>query len=279
MAFLKIIGICFLIYGFAVSMIWLMQEHIAFPAPRRALPDPANAGIDNAERIAVTTSDGVELFGWYLHPDPVPESSLERAPALIWFYGNFETVGVMAPVIRSLRPPGWGVLVLDIRGYGESGGKASEDGFYLDANAAWDFLIARPEIDSSRIVVYGRSLGTALATHLGSSRPVAGVILEAPFTNGTGMARAHYSWIPPFTVRLRLDNLDRVKSIRAPLLVLHGADDTIVPLKMGRAIAEAGNATSFEVFENAGHNDYLLGDQDRFHDVWTAFLTSVAYPE
>jgi len=270
------------IYACLVGLLWMFQERIAFPAPRRPLPDPASMGIAAAERVSVTTSDGVELLGWYLYPDQlaepdsVPDQVREdvKSPGLIWFYGNYETVGVMAPVIRELRPPGWGVLILDIRGYGESGGTASEAGFYLDADAAWGFMTSRPEIDASRIAVYGRSLGTALALHVAASKPVAAVILEAPFTSGTDMARAFYWWVPRFAVRVKLDNIANAELIEAPLLVLHGSDDEIVPVEMGRAVAEAGRAQAFQVYEGVGHNEMLLGDPERYRGDWMAFIES-----
>jgi dipeptidyl aminopeptidase/acylaminoacyl peptidase len=276
---IKIILACLVIYTSLVGLLWMFQERIAFPAPRRVLPDPATMGIHAAERISVTASDDVELFGWYLSPDPEPEqdpeSGFKGAPALIWFYGNYETVSGLAPVLRVLRPPGWGVLAIDIRGYGESGGKATEEGFYRDAEAAWDFIVSRPEIDSSRIAVHGRSLGTALALHLAASRPVAAVVLEAPFTSGGDLARKFYWWLPRFAVRLKLDNVANVRANEAPLLVLHGADDEIVPLEMGRAIAEAGHAQAFHVFDGAGHNEMLLADPDRYRNEWMTFLESV----
>jgi fermentation-respiration switch protein FrsA (DUF1100 family) len=262
-----------LIYAFLVGLIWMFQERIAFPAPRRKLPAPERVGVPAGERISVVTEDGIRLFGWYLHPEPSLETG--PAPAIIWFYGNFETAGVMAPTIRQLRPPGWGVLILDLRGYGESEGVANESGFYLDAEAAWDYLAARPDVDMDRIVVFGRSLGTGIALHLAVNKPVAGVILEAPFTSGRDLARTVYWWLPGFVVRIQMDNLSRARSSDAPLLVLHGSDDTIVPVEMGRAVAEAGQARSFEVFEGAGHNEMLLGDPDRYTRLWNDFLRSV----
>lgn len=272
MNMLKLLMAGLAIYACLVGLLWLFQERIAFPAPRRKLPEPVSMGIEAAERVSVITSDGVELLGWYLHPDPGLVAG--KAPGLIWFYGNYETVGVMAPVIRELRPPGWGVLILDIRGYGESGGTATEAGFYLDADAAWDFLSSRPEIDPARIAIYGRSLGTALALHLAASKPVAAVILEAPFTSGTDMARAFYWWVPRFAVRVKLDNMANAEAVNAPLLVLHGSDDEIVPVAMGRAVAKAGRAKAFHVYEGAGHNEMLLGDPERYRAEWMAFLRS-----
>lgn len=275
MPILKILLTGLAIYLVLVALVWMFQERIAFPAPRRTLPDPGEVGIRSGERVSVAASDGVVLHGWYLHPDPLPDDEERSAPGLIWFYGNYETVGVMAPVIRELRPRGWGMLILDIRGYGESGGQASEKGFYLDSEAAWDFLSSRPEIDASRIVVFGRSLGSSLALHLAVEKPIAGVILEAPFTSGRELGRSFYWWMPSFAIRIRMDNLSKAARTAAPVLVLHGSDDDIVPPEMGRRISEAAGNGSFEQFEAAGHNEILLGDADRYKTLWSEFLDSL----
>ena len=130
-----------------------------------------------------------------------------------------------------------GFLVVDYRGYGQNGGRSSEAGLYRDAAAAWDAMVAQPEIDSSRVAVYGRSLGTAAALSLALARPVAAVVLEAPFTDARGLARAHYPLVPPFLIRLSLDNARRAKRLEAPLLVIHGTRDEVVPFSMGEEIA------------------------------------------
>ena len=269
---LKFALVAIAVYAIMVTILWFGQEKIAFPAPKRSLPIPSSMGIDNARKISVTASDGVKLMGWYLGANDADTVAGGKLPALIWFYGNFETVSTVAPLLQYLRPPGWAMLAVDIRGYGESGGSPTEDGLYLDAEAAWEFLAAQPEIDPDRIAVFGRSLGTTLALHLAAKKPVAAVVLEAPLSSGREMAKEHYAWIPSFAVRLRLDNLSNAKEITAPLLVMHGADDTIVPLEMGRKVAEAGKAAALIVFDDAGHNDMMLNDPDRYRQEWMGFL-------
>ena len=233
---------------------WAFQNKMAFPAPRSHLPAPSTAGITEGERVAVITSDSVELHGWYLQPNPMPEAG-RKAPGLIWFYGNMETVSALAPILRAFRPPGTGMLILDYRGYGESEGSPTETGLYLDAEAAWSYLTDRSEIDRTRIAVYGRSLGGAVALYLATKRPVKAVILESPFTSARAMAAKHYGFLPRFLVRLSLNSIERAQSLAVPLIVFHGADDGIAPIEMGRAVAEAGNALQFVQIEGAGHND------------------------
>lgn len=256
-------------YLLIALLAWRFQERMAFPAPKSPLPAPQTLGIPDGERVSVTTADNVTLHGWYLPANPFPSDDTV-APALIWFYGNMETVEGIAPVLRAYRPPGIAVLVLDYRGYGASEGSPTEAGVYRDAEAAWQHLTSRAEIDSSRIAVYGRSIGSAVALHLATHRPVRTVVLDSPISSGRAMAEKHYSLLPQFLNRLSLDNLSRAGELDVPLLVFHGTEDRIVPIEMGRAIADTGRAEAFVEIEGAGHNDtYMIGGdlyRERLHE-------------
>jgi fermentation-respiration switch protein FrsA (DUF1100 family) len=246
---LKLLAGGLVAYSVVVLLAWYFQERIAFPAPRQFLPDPAQRGLADARLVEVETSDGVKLRGWYVPPRPAPPAT---APGLVWFPGNAETVASLAPLIRELRPPGVGMLILDYRGYGESSGKPTEAGS-IGTPRRVGFLAAQPEIDRSRIAVYGRSLGAALALHVAVTRRVRAVVLHAPFTSARELADRHYWYLPRRILRLELDNLDRARRLRAPLLVIHGTADGIVPFAMGQAVAEAGHAARSGA--GAGHND------------------------
>ena len=243
-------------YVLLVALIWHFQERIAFPAPRGPVPDPGALGIAG-ERITTTLADGTTLVGWFLPPD----GGAAPAPGLLWFYGNGEYLGAIWPVLRDFRPPEAALLVFDYPGYGASGGRASEPGLHQTAEAAYAVLAARPEVDPTRIVVYGRSLGTTVATALAARRPVAGVILESPFTNAREMSRQHYGLFPRAVLRLRLDNLAAIAQVRAPVLVFHGTADHLVPFAMGERVARAAAAPAELVaIEGAGHNEtYAIG--------------------
>ncbi len=258
-----------LVYVVLVVLAWKLQDRLAFPAPRSALPLPETLGIPDGKTVSVTTGDSVVLRGWYLPPNPAPDAE-EKAPAIIWFYGNMETVEGIAPSLHRFRPAGMGLLVLDYRGYGTSDGQATEAGVYLDAEAAWDYLTTRPEIDSTRIGVYGRSIGSAVALHLATERPVRALVLDSPLSNAREMARLHYKLLPTFMARLALDNLSRAERLTIPLIVFHGTEDWITPIDMGRRIAELGRAEEFIEIPGAGHNDthYFGGDAyvAKFHE-------------
>ena len=267
---LRVAGVLAAVYLALCALVWRYHNRLAFPGPRTLLPEPEELHIADAERVAVTTSDGVTLHGWYLKPLPAPSAG-RRVPGLIWFYGNMETVAAIAPVLRHFRPPMTAVLILDYRGYGENGASTTEPGLYQDAEAAWSYLKTRAEVEASRIAVYGRSLGSVPALYLATTKPVRGVVLDSPFTTARAMAARHYPFFPQFLMRLSLDNLARASSLKAPLLVFHGSQDRIAPMAMGRAIAEAGRGELVEI-AGAGHNETYDEGGDGYRDKMWSFL-------
>ena len=240
-------------------VLWAMQEKITFPAPRSALPDPLKT-LGYGEQVELRMHDGTKLVGWYLPPLRLPSPP---SAAVLWFYGNGETIGAIWPIIRDFRPPQAALLVLDYPGYGASGGRTSEAGIYEAADLAYDALVKRADVDRRRVYVYGRSLGSAVATHTAATHDVAGLILESPFTSARGMAARHYRIFPRFLVRLRLDNIGAMPRIHCPTLIFHGTADMLVPITMGRDVAAAaGGPVEFVMIDGAGHNDtYDMGGE------------------
>ncbi len=262
---LRILGLLALVWGVVVLAIFLLQTRIAFPGPNSPDRSPADAGMPDGRRVTLMTSDSVRLTGWYLPPNPAPSGP---AAAVIWFYGNMETIADLAPAIRWLRPPGIALLIVDYRGYGQSAGRPTEAGLYRDAEAAWAFLTAQPELDATRIGVYGRSLGSAPALFLAVERPVRAVALDSPFSSGRDMARSHYPFVPTALVRLELPNVARAARLSVPLLVLHGTNDRIAPIRMGEAVAQAGRGELIRV-EGSGHNEiYDVGGDMYRERLW-----------
>jgi fermentation-respiration switch protein FrsA (DUF1100 family) len=255
-------------YTLLVVAAWWFQDRLAFPAPRAPLPDPQTT-VGRGERIELTMKDGTRLVGWYL-PPPRPSQPPPSSPALLWFYGNGETIAAIWPVLRDFQPPDAALLVVDYPGYGGSGGRATESRVYEAADIAYEALASRPGVDPRRIFVYGRSVGTAPATWVAARHPVVGLILEAPFTTARALARRHYPIIPRFVLHLELDNLARMKDLRCPVLVFHGTADRLVPPEMGRQVAAAAaGPVELVMIEGAGHNDtYDLGGRAYREKVW-----------
>lgn len=261
------------IYLILLVLAWRFQERLAFPGAPASLPTPQDAGFPRGERITLTARDGATVSGWYLPPEDTAWGA--PTPGLLWFHGNRENIRGIASVLRRLRPPAAGVVVIDYRGYGESHGTITESGVYDDAEAAWEYLASRSEVDATRIAVYGRSIGTAAALHVATSRPAAAVVLDSPFSSGSDMARRHYPIFPLFLRRMKLDNVAMASRLTAPLMVLHGADDYIAPVEMGRTVARAGHAAEVVIFEEAGHNDTYSRDIERYRQRMHEFLAKV----
>jgi uncharacterized protein len=261
-------------YVVIAALLWMVQDRLAFPAPRAPLPDPTMAGLPDARSFTLAMADGTPLAGWFL--PPVPGEAVPRratSPGLLWFYGNGENIAALASVLREFRPTGTALLVVDYPGYGASRGRASERAVYEAADLAYDALAGRPGIDPARIFVYGRSLGSAVATHVAATHRVAGLILESPLTNAREMAARAYPFLPRFLVRLRLDNLGAIGRVRCPVLVLHGTADQVIPTDMGRRVAAAApGPAELVLIEGAGHNDtYDVGGRAYRDTIW-AFL-------
>ena len=247
--------------GIAIGVpvvVYLLQDRLMFfPQPLSAARRTVIAQqFPAVDEVTLRATDGTRLHAWRVRADA-------GSPLVLYFGGNAEEVSWMLDVIgdpRAGATPGVSWLLLDYRGYGESEGSATEAGVYRDADAGWDYLTNRPEIDSTRIGVYGRSIGSAVALYLATSRPVRALVLESAFSSGHAMAREHYAFFPQSLVKLDLDNVERATRLTIPLLSVHGSADWIAPIEMGRAVAEAGHAEEFYVIEGSGHNDtYDIG--------------------
>lgn len=240
----------YLAFGF---LLVLARHRLIFPASRDRVPEPSRYGMSDGERVTVPMDDGTPLVGWYLPPR---DSTGGRAPALLWFHGNGETIGGIAPVLREFRPRRAALLALNFRGYGESGGRSTVAALERDAVTTYRWLAARPEVDPARIVVYGRSVGSGPAAYVAASEPVAGLILESAFTTLGKMAGRAFPFFPTSLLPLGFDNAARLARVRAPVLLIHGDADEIVPFRMrGELEAAAGGPVETWTIRGAGHNE------------------------
>jgi fermentation-respiration switch protein FrsA (DUF1100 family) len=214
-------------YGGLLALMYTFQRALMyFPDPART--PPAAAGLPQAEEVTLTSADGEKLIAWY-----VP--ARDAKPLVIYFHGNTGALNLRAGRFKWLISDGTGLLGLSYRGYGGSTGKPSEAGMIKDAAAAYDFAAAR--YPAKRIVVWGESLGTAIAVAVAAEHDVSGVILDAPFTSMAAIGAAAYPFAPVrwlVTDSFRSD--ERIARVKAPLLVLHGEQDRIVPIVFGEKL-------------------------------------------
>ncbi|HLY18138.1 MAG TPA: alpha/beta hydrolase [Bryobacteraceae bacterium] len=200
-----------------------------------------------ASDVWINTSDHERLHAWSIPREGAPRVTLH-------LHGNAGNITHWHARFREIRAAGTAVLALDYRGYGKSSGRPTETGLYSDAEAAYDYLVNagyRPD----QIVVYGESLGTAIAVDLASRRPCAGVILESPFTSARQVANTIIPILGPLLI-WGLDSRAKIGGMHAPLLVMHGDRDAVIPLRLGQDLfAAALEPKSFWLVPGAGHND------------------------
>lgn len=237
------------LYGLMVGGLYLMQRQLMyFPDDER--PAPADWGVPEMEPVTLTTGDGLELLAWY-HPAP----SADR-PVVAYFHGNGGHIGLRGSKVRPFLDAGYGVLLLTYRGYSGNPGRPSEAGLYADGRAALAFL-RRRGVAAERMVLYGESLGSGVAVQLATETRVAALVLEAPFSSAGDVAAHAFPFLPARQlVRDRFDSAAKIASVRAPVLVIHGERDRVVPPRFGRKLFEAANEPKESRFiAGAGHND------------------------
>jgi fermentation-respiration switch protein FrsA (DUF1100 family) len=234
-------------YAGAVVLMYLAQrQFMYFADPQRV--DPAAAGLPQADAIVLPTADGEELIAWHVPP-------ARDRPVILYFHGNGGTLALRGRRFRTLTRDGAGLVAIDYRGYGGSTGRPTEAGLLIDGRTAYGFATAR--YSANRIAVWGESLGTGVAVALAAERRVGRIVLEAPFTSAVDVAARHYPFMPVRALmkdQFRSDQL--IGAISAPLLVLHGTDDQVVPIALGeRLFALAPAPKRLERFRGGGHDN------------------------
>ena len=247
----------------------LINSQLFFPDSEMAA-EPAEFGMAFEDQW-IDTSDGVRLHSWWI-PAHQPKA------VLLFFHGNAGNISHRLHNLRLLHGMGISTLIPDYRGYGRSGGRPDEKGFYRDAQAAYVAAAKRAGETKCRLVVFGRSLGGAAAVSVGGLKAVSGVILESTFTNLGDMAKSLYL-LPGLDKLLggRFDSDERIQDIKAPLLFIHGNRDQIVPLSLGRRLYErASGPKAFFTVEGAGHNDTVNTGGAEYLTRIAAFLDGLA---
>lgn len=225
------------------------------------------------EDLRFPTEDGPDLHGWWV-PGQTP------GPVILFLHGNAGNISHRLDILRRLHDRvGLGVLIFDYRGYGKSSGSPSEEGLYADARAARALLRVRGW-DREGVILYGRSLGAAVALHSAVEDPPLGCVLEAPFTSLEDLARLHYPLLSTVVapwVRGQYPNLATVRRLNSPVLFLHGDRDTVVPIGMGWRLFDAAPGKKwFRTLRGAGHDDPAFVGGEAYWAAWEEFLNRLA---
>jgi len=237
----------------AAVTVRVIENHLIYFPPRypEGFPPPQTYQ-GEVEDVWMRTADGVRINAFY-HSNPASKQ------VLLWFHGNAENIGYGLEHLRSLAKIEVNILAVDYRGYGRSEGKPDEAGVYHDADAAYDYLIEQRLFRPHDIFIYGHSLGGAVAINLASRRPCGGLIVQSSFTTARAMARRVFP-IPliEYVVKSRFDSLQKIRDVHAPILIVHGARDEVVPFEMGQQLFQAApEPKRFYPIERATHNNLM----------------------
>lgn len=248
---LKLALSLFAVYAVVAVAAFILQRRLMyFPDPERI--SPASYNLAGAKERVLTAPDGTLLVSWQVPAAP-------GRPTLLYFHGNAGNLASRAERIRRFVSRGYGVLMLSYRGYGGSGGAPSEAANVADGGLAYQAL-RDDGVPAADIIVYGESLGSGVAVQVAANHEVGGLVLDAPYTSIVDVAALSYPWLPvrPFMFD-RYETLRHLARVTAPLLVLHGEEDRVIPVGMGRAVYDAARVPKeLATFPRAGHSDHHL---------------------
>jgi uncharacterized protein len=269
-----LMGSVVLLYLALVVVLWFAESRlIYFPGAERSLTPPPAALQLPIERAQFSAEDGVKLVGWVM-----PAADSTSGFWLLVCHGN---AGNLSQFDRpahyaALRQLGLNLFAFDYRGYGESAGMPSEHGLYRDADAAYRYLREERRVPPERIIVFGHSLGSAVAVDLASRTPVAGLIVEGGLVSVVQRGQELYPFLPVrWIARTRFSSVEKIPRVTAPKLFLHAVADEVIPLAHGRRLFQAA-AEPKTLVELAGtHSDAFAVDSARYFGGIAEFLTTV----
>lgn len=270
----RTLGVVVLAYAGIVILAWLFQHRLLYlptTPGREWAATPAQIGLDY-EELRIRTEDGVELSAWLVPAEP------DRG-LLLFFHGNAGNISHRLESIEIFRRLDLSVLIIDYRGFGRSQGRPSEHGTYQDAAAAWRYSVEELGRPPSEIVIFGRSLGAAVAAHLADNtpQPPAALILESAFTSAPDMAQRVYPFLPArWLTRFGYRTRDHVAGAGSPVLVIHSEDDEIAPFDLGEAVfAAAPEPKRFLILGGSHNTGFLESGADYVRGI-DSFLSQTA---
>jgi uncharacterized protein len=218
------------LYAGALAVLFVNQRSLLYPASDRHTT-AAEAGLAGFQDLVLPTPDGERLVAWWKPPHP-------GKALILYFHGNGGSLWNRRIRAQALTASGRGLLMISYRGYSGSTGTPTETGLHTDAHTAYDW-VAR-SYEPSRLVAYGESLGSGVAVRLASEQPLAGLILDAPYTSTADVAGLTYWYVPVSWLMLdQFRSLDIIEKVKAPILILHGTDDHIIPFALGERLYAA----------------------------------------
>jgi len=255
------------VYGSFCLYLFLMQGRMIFYPTGKLIASPADIGLEY-ESVTLKTSDHIELHGWF-----VP--AREERGALLFFHGNAGNISHRLDSLKIFHDLGLSTLIIDYRGYGRSHGSITEQGTYLDAEAAWRYITEARKIPAQKIVVFGRSLGAAIAANIASRKKVGALMLESAFTSIPDMGAKLYPYAPVRLLsRFRYDTRKFLHSVSCPVLIIHSPHDDIIPFENGLQLYRSAREPKTILEIQGGHNEGFLLSGQKYIEGIGKFLTA-----
>jgi len=281
---LKLLRLSIIIYLILCITIYFAQNWLIFPASAyQGTPDAKIRPERDSEKLDLTTKQGdhiAALFGAALLPDGTPDPDAPHRPTIIYFYGNGGAIAWSMLEFDHFRRLGANVLVPDFVGFGMSSGKPSEMSLYATADASYDYLLQRNDIDPKKIVAVGWSLGGAVAIDLASRRPIAGLATFNAFTSIREMGRILLPWFPTTPLlKYRFENEKKISTIHCPTFICNGLKDTLVPPVMSDRLGRAaGGPVTRLTIPTADHNSIFTAEPKDLYSSMQIFVDQIANP-
>lgn len=257
--------IVYVVFGLAM---YFAQPMLLYQPAHEITCTPAELGLD-FENVNFESEDGMQLSGWYI---PAADTRL----TVLFCHGNGGNIMHRLDSVSIFNNLGANCFIFDYRGYGQSQGRPTEQGTYLDAMAAYKWLTEAKNISADGIIIFGRSLGGSIAAQLAANVKAAGLVLESTFTSYIDMGKKYYPYLPVgWFAKYRYDTVEYLKDVRCPVMVIHSGEDELVPFEFGRQLYEAANEPKEFVEIFGGHNDGFLVSGRGYRDAWTNWLKSL----
>jgi len=262
---LLLFQIIILVYFVILIFLYFYQRNLMYhPNENNYFGDKISVDV---EKVKVNTDDNIELLGWF------HEKDLGKYKTILFFHGNAGSLENRIHKLNHFREMNVNFLIIAWRGFSGNKGKPSEKGLYQDGKSALNWLINKG-VKEENIIIYGESLGTGVATHLSQNKNFAGIILETPFTSMIDAAKSFYPYIPVgLLLKDKFDNKTKIKNVRAPVLIMHGEADQIVPFFMGKKIYEIANEPKYSYFTK--NDNHMMEYDENLIKALNSFIQSL----
>ena len=265
MYILSIIGLAFATYLIFTFILYYYQRSLLYyPSVNNYSGDELNVSIS---KVKIKTSDNIELLSWYHAKD------IKKYKTILFLHGNAGSLENRINKINHFNDIDVNFLIISWRGFSGNKGKPTENGLYIDAKSAVDWLLNKG-VNKKNIIIYGESLGTGVATEISQNENFAGIILESPFTSMVAAGKSKYPIFPiGLLLKDKYESDKKIKNIKSPILIMHGEDDRIVPFWMGKKLYELANQPKYSYFSK--YDDHMMEYNENLLNTLKKFIQSL----